>query len=203
MWPLVSPTWSRPWASFIHLIVCVSRNHELCYSSLIYGPTVFASTPIQTSQRRHLCMHTGILRRTIYWWFPGIYWDKQLIMFPDWLLTPITITYVAKNWIANTFFKSRCTHNMITSMSLLISEVIWTKVQNVADLLIFAYFKYFQHLIVVLQMWPIPRKKLSSVGVNLYHTKIGQFCSEGQSLLHDYWIQSLLVRWPEPVARTE
>ncbi len=27
-------------------IVCVSINQELCYSSLIYGPTAFASPPI-------------------------------------------------------------------------------------------------------------------------------------------------------------
>ena len=36
---------------------------------------------VQTSQKRHLCMKKAILRRTIYWQFPGIHWDKQLKSF--------------------------------------------------------------------------------------------------------------------------
>ncbi len=64
----------------IFLIVCVSINQELCYGSLIYGLTVFASPPISNYSFSPVQGDKAILRRTIYRWFAGIYWDKQLIL---------------------------------------------------------------------------------------------------------------------------
>ncbi len=40
------------------LIVCLRVNQELCYSSLIYGPTAFASVPVSNYSRGNLKSHT-------------------------------------------------------------------------------------------------------------------------------------------------
>ncbi len=50
----------------------------------------------QTSQRSYSHMRKAILRQTIYQWFPGIYWDKQLNLqhlFYFWDSLIITVFY--------------------------------------------------------------------------------------------------------------